>query len=141
MSNTWAYVILKKGKHIATIRMSHSKAGVVRAVCKTYTDTYTETQTGKASGYGYDKATAALAGMVIDGVMLVDHCRKHADEASDAAVARILKAYGAKKLTETQASDKLRALGANFYGGVKDGGRYTPGVDRLRDMGYQVIYV
>lgn len=31
-------------------------------------------QEGRASGYGYDKRTAALAGLVIDGHVMTDHC-------------------------------------------------------------------
>ena len=31
-------------------------------------------QTGKAGGYGYDKKTAALSGMIIDGHKLTNHC-------------------------------------------------------------------
>lgn len=33
-------------------------------------------QSGKASGYGYDKATAALSGMMIDGHMITNHCSR-----------------------------------------------------------------
>lgn len=33
--------------------------------------------TSKASGYGYDKKTAALAGLVIDGVAITDHCSRY----------------------------------------------------------------
>lgn len=31
----------------------------------------------KASGYGYDKRTAALAGLVIDGIPITDHCSRY----------------------------------------------------------------
>src|SRR5512135_2997070 len=41
--------------------------------------------TGKANGYGYDKLTAALSGLSVDGVEFTDHC------ATDKAAARLLK--------------------------------------------------
>lgn len=33
-------------------------------------------QVSRAGGYGYDKRTAALAGMIIDGIPLTDHCSR-----------------------------------------------------------------
>lgn len=34
-------------------------------------------QAAKAGGYGYDKKTGALAGLVIDGHAITDHCSRH----------------------------------------------------------------
>lgn len=44
-------------------------------------------QNGKASGCGYDKFTAALAGCTVDGITLTDHCSK------DSRTSAILEAY------------------------------------------------
>lgn len=37
-------------------------------------------QTGRASGYGYDKRTAAMAGMKIDGIEITDHCARRDED-------------------------------------------------------------
>lgn len=34
-------------------------------------------QASRAGGYGYDKRTAALSGMIIDGIPLTDHCSRY----------------------------------------------------------------
>ncbi len=40
-------------------------------------ETFTGPQIGTASGYGYDKAAAALAGLTVGGETLGDHCDHH----------------------------------------------------------------
>jgi len=39
--------------------------------------TFTGPQVGGASGYGYDKSAAALAGLTVGGVVLGNHCDPH----------------------------------------------------------------
>ena len=72
-----AYVILKNGKHIATVRVRRTNLtclvnifnfGDINNSSKSY-----GFQSAKASGGGYDKFAAALDGMFIDGNELTDH--------------------------------------------------------------------
>lgn len=102
-------------------------------------------QQGAAGGYNYDKLTAALAGLWIDGHCLVDHCGR-ADDATEKKKERLLKAY--KKAAAAPGFDqepwdkKARKLGASFANW--DNGHYhnlyfDAGLDRLRALGYRVI--
>ena len=59
-----AFVARYKGRH-----------GVARDRSREYSEPYT-VQRERATGYGYDKATAALRGMVIDGHRMGDHCER-----------------------------------------------------------------
>lgn len=89
-----AYVILnKRGKHVATVRMFHGSSVLVNvwnhdadaqlrcAKTRKLKDVDTNWahklfyfQHGRAGGYGYDKATAALSGLIIDGHEMTNHC-------------------------------------------------------------------
>lgn len=71
------YVILnKKGAHVATVQAHFSNGGVCTVDVWNTGDSRTDyglTQ-GRAGGYGYDKFTAALSNLVIDGHEMTDHC-------------------------------------------------------------------
>lgn len=74
-----AWVILKRHRHIATIRASYSNGGRVLVNVFNNGDKNRSAekipfQHASASGYGYDKLTAALSGLVIDGHTLSNHC-------------------------------------------------------------------
>jgi len=89
-----AYVILnKRGQHVATVRMFHGQSVLVNvwnhsadalARCAKTRKVNIESdrtahdlfyfQHGRAGGYGYDKATAALSGLIIDGHEMTNHC-------------------------------------------------------------------
>ena len=109
-------------------------------------------QKGAAGGYGYDKLTAALSGMTIDGHKLTDHCGQ--DETS----AKLLKAYGRAMLTgdsdkAQKVVDKAPKQGYSFTNWSAASG-YRPnewegyqscyresGLDYLRALGYSIITV
>jgi hypothetical protein len=60
----------RKGDEVATVRAHFGNSRVfVNVFCRK--DGF---QYGAASGYGYDKLTAALSGLTIDGHKLTDHC-------------------------------------------------------------------
>lgn len=66
-----AYVVLnRKGENVAIIRAHFGNSRVLVNVH----DNKAGFQHGTASGYGYDKFTAALRGLTIDGHELSDHC-------------------------------------------------------------------
>lgn len=67
-----AYIVLnKKGEHIATVRAHYSDSGVCLVNVH---DDKAGFQHATAGGYGYDKFTAALSGMTIDGHKMSNHC-------------------------------------------------------------------
>lgn len=69
-----ARVILNpKGEHVATVQAYHGDACTVDVW---HTRGALDLQQGRASGYGYDKFTAALSGLTIDGHKMTDHCSK-----------------------------------------------------------------
>jgi len=72
------------------------------------------TQSAKASGYGYDKFTACLAGMTFGGIELFDH--------------------------SVRVTDKRKTKGTHLANGGKDR-FYDEGLNRLRAFGYDVIPV
>lgn len=142
----------KKGH--ARVLTAYPKDGAGRLtvyIVDGFGDHYT-TQKGTAGGYGYDKKTAALSGLTVDGHEITDHCGQ------DATSARLLKAYGRAMLAgdEVKAQavvDRARKAGyqfANWTGGCG----YKPnawagyqscyklsGLDYLRALGYNVIEV
>lgn len=83
-SNISAYVILNSNRvHVATVQVWHGNTVQVDV----WHGDGTELQQGKAGGYGYDKFTAALRGMKIDGHIMYDHCGQSEDSK------KMIKAY------------------------------------------------
>lgn len=91
-----AYVIMKGGRKVATVQAHFSNGGRclvniwqesaaaeksqaaadkagMKYACPEYGNPF-GFQHGTASGYGYDKFTAALSSMIIDGHILSNHC-------------------------------------------------------------------
>lgn len=105
-------------------------------------------QSATAGGYGYDKRTAALAGLVIDGHTLADNCGNVPEAA--AAKDRLMKAYlaqpvkgGVVPYRETYdwigKAAKLGARFANWRGDTYTSLHFEPGLSRLEMLGYTVI--
>ncbi len=117
----------KPGKY-AKILTAHPKDGAGRLtvfIHDFFGDCGSEVQTGSATGYGYDKTTAAMRGMVIDGHELGDH------SGVDKSCARQIKTQKAKP-------------GYSLCNWSTPEGRYTScyklaGLDYLRAIGYTVI--
>lgn len=131
-----------KKKGHARILVAYPKDGAGRLtvyIVDGFGDTFT-TQKGTAGGYGYDKLTAALSGMTIDGHSLSDHCG--ADDKSRA----YLKAW--HKATAPEAKKKVeenaRKRGYYFANWQTDKGWSScyraSGLDYLTALGYQLIY-
>lgn len=72
------YVILKRHREIARVLAHFSNGGTCLVNVFNYGDknksAHLNAQSGRAGGYGYDKFTAALAGLEIDGHKLTNHC-------------------------------------------------------------------
>lgn len=94
-------------------------------------------QKGRASGYGYDKAAAALSGMLVDGHTMANHCG-HVPEAEKMR-SRFISAYNrdAEKDYSTW-SAKARAKGMRFANGMASL-YFHVGLERLSYLGYRVI--
>lgn len=166
-----AYVVLnKKGQHVATVNAHFGNGGRVsvdvwnigEAVGRCY---QTAAKLGKlsrasidggqdsawslfglqqssASGYGYDKFAAALAGLIIDGHTLANHCGQVPE--AEKARAALLKRYAkADNIGDGRAWDeKAKRIGARFAN-WRDGRyqslHFETGLRRLETLGYQVI--
>lgn len=133
----------------AVINVAYPKDGAGRLtvyVVDYFGDTRTCTR-GTAGGYGYDKFTAALSGLSIDGHKMADHSGR--DETS----AKLLKAYGKARMAGEDgdtAFTRARKLGYYFTNWSEGG--YQPnewegyqscyretGLDLLRTLGYRII--
>lgn len=66
-----AIVIMKGVRHVATVQAHY---GSSRCLVNVWHCDGTAMQSGTASGGGYDKFTAALSGLTIDGHVMSDHC-------------------------------------------------------------------
>lgn len=102
-------------------------------------------QRGRAGGYGYDKKTAALAGLIVDGHTLADHCGSVPEDENKRQ--RLLREYAKNHATRDYDYWRKRAerIGASWANYDRDSGRYRDlyfraGLDRLSDMGYSVIF-
>lgn len=102
-------------------------------------------QQGAAGGHGYDKLTAAMAGIWIDGHRLADHCGT-AEPAAEKQRVRLLRAYE-KAAAEPdfdhapwkEKAAKIGATFANYRDGRYRNLYFEPGLDRLRTLSYRVI--
>lgn len=66
-----AILIMKGKRHIATIQAHYGNS---RVLVNVWHNDATPMQSGSAGGYGYDKFTAALRGLKINGHVMTDHC-------------------------------------------------------------------
>ena len=90
-----------------------------------------DVQTGTASGYGYDKFTAAIQGLHIDGIEMTDHCATNAESAA------WLQAYINAESKERVVRD-ANSAGYLFANGNESCYRMS-GLDILTAIGYQII--
>ncbi len=141
-----AYIVLKDGKEVATIRAHFSDGGT--CLVNVFNMDGTPFQHGTASGYGYDKFTAALSGLVVSGITLSDHCGR--DEQTEKLLAAYLKACAKTGRVEycgdfQKSWDKKAAkLGATFANWNRDDTGFSSlhiasGLDRLKMAGYTVL--
>lgn len=163
-----AYIVLNpRGEHCATVQVFHGETCRVdvwsvgdRAHDRNmkalgakpneygYSDA-ASLQQGRASGGGYDKFTAALQGMYIDGVLMFDHCGQ--DDKSKRALAAYHKdkaLYTGESTstdqheTWTKSVEKRKKLFAKqglYFSNGDSSLYYRDGLNRLRGMGYRVI--
>jgi hypothetical protein len=133
-----AYVVLRAdGTEVATVQIHFADGGTVtvniwhegdnnptreaREKAKEYGPSI-----GKARGYGYDKRTAALAGLEIDGHKLTDHCGAQLDRPESGFFPHDFKAppgYSLANYTEQGYRSCYR----------------ESGLDYLKAIGYRVI--
>lgn len=173
-SSISAYVILKKGEQVARVTAHFANSGSVLVNVNNYgqdamqrskaayladnpkekdfgsaSDDAFYFQHGRAHGGGYDKFTAALAGLYIDGNRMFDHCgRSAASEKLLKAYRRAVDAAGGKigyQSDDQKAwSKKAAKIGASFANWGRDDTGYSSlhmasGLDLLTMRGYIVI--
>lgn len=157
-----AYIILnKRDQHVATVQAHFADSGNVSVNVFDMTGKR-DTQYGSASGGGYDKFTAALAGLVIDGHTMADHCGTVPEVAEERA--RIMKSYvrqvkevlavsvdpddadtrAALRCVLDRHNKRVVRIGARFANYMREEYRYSSlyfeaGLDRLQALGYRVI--
>ena len=139
-----AYIVLKNGKEVARVHAHFADSGNVQV--DVWDDATIKAgkgpQQNKAGGYGYDKFTACLDGMIIDGIRLYDHCgqpRTPEDQARYDRLWEHQRNHGSSGI-----QDLARPYGLTFanYGNGQYGSLYMiSGLDRLEAMGYTVIQV
>lgn len=164
-----AYVILKKGVEVARVTAHFSDGGTVLVNVHNIGDKANDAcmkasktdlkgkhayevfgfQYGSAGGGGYDKFTAALRGLWIDGHQMSDHCGRSAQTEKMFKQYRAALAESAGKLSHAGEiefrkhwSAKAEKIGAHFANwrdcGYED--LYLEsGLKRLQLLGYQVI--
>src|SRR5690606_3731490 len=121
-----AIVIMRGKRHVATVQAHY---GASRVTVSVWHNDGTPVQQARASGYGYDKFTAALSGLTIDGHRLTDHCGESRKPPRGAKV---------------WPSDAKPPRGWRFANYSTDLGGYTdcyrlPGLAYLEAIGYSVI--
>ena len=147
-----SYVITHPKKEgYATITLSYPKdaAGRLKAYCIDRFGVEYIAQSGYAGGYGYDKATTAMSGFIIDGKTLTNHC------GTDKTSESLLKSYAKAETKEAKEKviAKAKKIGYKFTNWSSLQG-YCPtgqagyqscykesGPDYLRVLGYRVISV
>lgn len=129
-----AYVILRAdGTEVATVNAYFGASGSVLVNIFNYGANNPDAehkgfQYARASGYGYDKFTAALGGLSVDGHALADHACVRLDPPAGGVWPK----------------DATPALGHKFANYNTEKGGYTScfqieGLDYLRAFGYRVI--
>lgn len=101
-------------------------------------------QQGRAGGYGYDKFAAALAGLIIDGHTMADHCGRvpEAEKARAALLRRYAKAVAAgANGNGKEWREKAARMGCHFanWGERFESLHFIDGLNRLQALGYRVI--
>lgn len=163
ISDCVAKIILnRKGQHVATVQARYGSGGGVQV------DVWSQkpgerwlslTHQSKAGGYGYDKYTAALAGAVIDGHRMANHCGS-GDAQHEKKKAALLKAYrkaaraGLTREETKVFEKKAERIGCRFanwcpsdFAPVTPDGRgyawsslhTVAGLERLSMLGYKII--
>lgn len=162
-SNASAYVVLnRKGQDVAHVQFRFADAVQCDVWARKPGETFLSlVHQKKASGYGYDKSTAALAGAVIEGFRMADHCGR-AEDSHELAKTRFMSRYrraAIAGLTNEQGNawrEKARKLGCSLCNWYRqewmpsgpDGKEYAwgslhtlSGLERLTAAGFRVVQV
>lgn len=141
-----AYIVLdKKAREVARVTFYERGYSIE---CEVLTIGEGVTHKRKCGGYGYDKFTASLAGAVIAGYKMADHCGR-VEEETQAKIDRLFKKY--RKAVELGLSydetrlfwePKFKKHGFHFAN-YREGGFTSifprSGLERLADLGFRVI--
>lgn len=126
-----AYVVLTPPPEFKPMATVHFYRTPEATQCDVY-DKHKLVHQSKATGYGYDRATSALAGAGIDGYTMADHC-------GTVELPAMLEAKAIHSEAPSPGQvDRLRQIGFCFANGRLSVYPY-PGLERLEAMGYTVI--
>lgn len=133
------WLIMKNGKEIAYVHAHIGKGAAIVDIFEHGRLTYQ----GRATGYGYDKLTAAMAGAVIDGNKIFNHCGQD-DRVKKLEKQMLQITYGDYKMELLK--KKAEKIGASFCNFMQDKNTYIScyydsGLERLKALGYNVIKV
>jgi hypothetical protein len=137
LSRVRAYLVLHPKKvGYATVTYTYPKDGAGRVKCyvvDTFGNNTLKRTYASASGYGYDKATACLAHVTINGVKLYDYCGGY-DDAEKRLKTRLVKLFA----TDRPRAERLaKKHGMRFANGGSSC-YFEAGLDRLTALGYWV---
>ena len=139
-----AYVIMRGRERVGTVAIKYPRDGAGRLWAYVHFLGMPMVR-GYAGGYGYDKKTAALSGLIIDGHTLANHCGGVPEDEKKRE--RLLREYAKNHATRDYDYWRKRAerIGASWANYDRESGRYRDlyfraGLDRLSDLGYSVIF-
>lgn len=133
-----AYVVIdEKGKHVGTVQIHHGDACLVNVWDHT-DENANGPQVGRASGCGYDKETAALAGLKIAGYEMFDHSTP-ASRAYEGFPAGPYKRNDERTRMIEAAYPDVSLCNYDQEQDAYTSAYIEPGLRRLRAQGFQVI--
>ena len=145
MAQNRVYVIThpkKTGHAEIIVKFPKDGAGRLKVSLRDCFGETCEFSTGYAGGWGYDKETAAISGLVVDGHTITDHC------AQDATSEKLLNAYAkvfgdALRCENVERAAKSQGYSfTNWESGKGWASCYkVSGLDYLRALGYRIITV
>ena len=135
-----AFIILKGSKVVGKVQV-YDGTGITRVDLWDLDSGNATFQQGSARGYGYDRLTQALDGMILAGVTLRDHCV--VNEAANRLYALYLKdANRADSDRNVYWADRAAKIGASFAN-WKDGRWHNlyidGGLSQMTRRGFQVL--
>lgn len=141
-----AYLIFdKRGELVGKIQAHYSDGGTCWVQLWDWTnDERFQIQNGKATGYGYDKFTAAISGMTFAGFTLADHCDTNDTTKRAMAAYTKLADQTGEGWKQPEFFARWKARGVDFANYSTESQRYgsaylIPGLKGIEARGFKVL--